>query len=389
MKYDFDKVVERTNTNSVKYDNTAKVFGTKDVIPLWIADMDFKTAQPIIDALKQTAEFGIFGYVLRPDNYFEAACEWKLKRHGWRIDPAACSFSMGVVQAMIGIILTFAKQNPKVLIQPPVYSEFYTVVKRVKGEAVESKLIEKDGEWSIDWDDFEQKLKQVSVFLLCNPQNPTGNVWDKETIQKMVELCDKYGVLMISDEIHSDFVFNDKQFVPSMTVNDLSAKTVISCFSSTKTFNLAGLQACSVVFPNTDMKLRFDDWMNSIAAGRNNSFSVVAMDVCYREGGEWLDQLIPYIYENLKYTASYFQTNIPKLKVKIPDSTYLCWVDCRNLGMEQKELCEFLVKKAGVGLNSGAAFSTDIDGFMRLNIACPRSILEKALLSIKQAVDKL
>lgn len=389
MKYNFDEVISRVNTRCVKYDERIKKFGTDDLIPLWIADMDFKTAQPIIDALKNKAEEGIFGYVSRPESYFEAGCDWQKRRNGWEIDKALCSFSIGVVPAMTVMAEIWCKSGSSILIQPPIYGEFYEIVQNSGNHVITNHLVEKDGKWSIDWEDFEDKIKKVSMFLFCSPHNPLGIVWKKEEIEKIVKLCAKNNVLLISDEIHSDLIFHDKKFIPTATVSELAKKTVVTCFSAIKTFNLAGLQACTVVFPNNKLKNEFDKWWISKDIHRNNSFSSVAMEVAYNEGEEWLTQLLPYISSNFDFVVKYCKENIPKIKTYAPDATYLMWLDCRSLNLSNIELERFMIEKAKLGLSSGTAFDKELSGFMRLNVACPKSVLKQALEQLKKAFDEL
>lgn len=388
MKYNFDEIHPRANTRCAKYDERIKKFGTNDVIPLWIADMDFKTAQPIIDALKAKAEEGIFGYVSRPASYFEAACSWQKKRNNWDINPALCSFSVGVVPAMMAMAELWGKGG-NILIQSPVYGEFYEIVENTGNHLLVNQLIEKDGKWLIDWEDFEEKIKKAKMFLFCNPHNPLGIVWKKEEIERMVKLCAQNKVLFISDEIHSDLIFHGKKFIPTATVSDLAKETVITCFSATKTFNLAGLQACSVVFPNEKLKAEFDKWWFSMDIHRNNSFSSVAMEVAYNKGEEWLEQLLPYLSENFDFVVDFCEKNIPQIKTYAPDATYLMWLDCRALNLNNEDLDKFMIEKAKIGLNSGSAFDRTLNGYMRLNAACPRSVLKQALEQLKKAVDEL
>lgn len=389
MKYNFDEIIPRKNTRCAKYDERIKKFGTEDLIPLWIADMDFRTAQPIIEALKEKAEEGIFGYVSRPNSYFEAACNWKKRRNAWAIDKDLCSFSVGVVPAMTILAEIFCKSGGNILIQPPIYGEFFEIVENSGNHIVVNRLLEKNGKWRIDWEDFENKIKEVSMFLFCNPHNPLGIVWEKEEIEKMVNLCAENNVLMISDEIHSDLIFHNKKFTPACTVNDIARKTVITCFSATKTFNLAGLQACTVVFPNNELKSKFDKWWFAKDIHRNNSFSAVAMEVAFNEGEEWLEQLLPYISNNFDFVVEYCNKYIPKIKTFAPDATYLMWLDCRSLNLSNEELDRFMIEKAKLGLNNGVVFDKELSGFMRLNAACPQSILKKALEQLKKAVDEL
>lgn len=389
MKYNFDEIIDRINNRSSKYDERKKKFGTEDLIPLWVADMDFKTAQPIIDACKKKAEEGIWGYTSRPDSYFEAVKEWEKKRNGWDVDPKLMSWSLGVVPAMSAIINIFSKKGDKVMIQTPVYSEFYDITESLEREVVENQFLEKNGVWSIDFDDFEKNVKTCSIFLLCNPHNPLGIVWKEEELKQMAELCIKHDVLIISDEIHSDLIFNGKKHTPTARISKEISEKVITCVSATKSFNLAGLQASTTIFPNLEMKEKFDKFWNGMDIHRNNAFSSVAMEAAYREGEEWLEQLLDYISGNFEFIKEYCEKNIPKIKPNIPDATYLVWLDCRELEMNNQQLREFMIYKAKIGLNEGCSFGRSLTGFMRLNAACPRGTLEAALKQLKEAVDLL
>lgn len=389
MKYNFDEVIDRSQNRSSKYDERIKKFGTADVIPLWVADMDFRTAQPIIDACVKKAEEGIWGYTSRPDSYFEAVQEWERKRNNWETDPSLMSWSLGVVPAMAGMVKIFSKPGDKILIQTPVYSEFYDITEASNRQVVENQLVEQDGVWTIDFEDFEKKVKECRMFLLCNPHNPLGIVWKPEELKRMAEICIANNVLLISDEIHSDLIFHGKKHTPTATLSDEIAKHIITCVSVTKTFNLAGLQASTTIFPNREMKQAFDTFWGSMDIHRNNAFSSVAMEAAYREGEEWLEQLLEYISGNFDYIKEYCEANIPKIKPNVPDATYLVWLDCRGLGMSNEELRDFMIHKAGIGLNEGYTFGRSLNGYMRLNAACPRATLQKALKQLKDAVDAL
>ncbi len=389
VKYNFDEVIDRRDFNSVKYDERMKKFGTDDVIPLWIADMDFRTAQPIIDAMIKRAEHGIFGYVSKPLSYKEAASEFQLRRHGWKLDPDTMSFAVGIVPAMAELVREFVQPGEKVLIQTPVYPEFYNVVEVWEGrEVVENRLLEKDGWYVIDFVDFEEKLKSgVKLFILCNPHNPIGRIWTKEELVKMGELCLKYNVPVISDEIHGDLELYGNKYTAFGTLSEELKKNTIICFAATKTFNLAGLQACSIVFHRADWKKRFDGFWSGLDIHRNNCFSLVAMEAAWRHGDEWLDQMLEYVGENMRFVKEYLDREIPQIKMTLPQATYLMWLDCRELGMDSKELNEFFVKKAKVGLNNGKDFCRSLDGYMRMNAAHPRYQLKQALEQIKEAVE--
>lgn len=389
MKYDFDEIIDRSNNRAAKYDERVKKFGTNEVIPLWIADMDFRTAQPIIDACKIKAEEGLWGYTSRPDSYFNALQEWEKRRNQWDVDVSMMSWSLGVVPALSAIVKVFSHTGDKILIQTPVYSEFYDITEAWGRVVVENQLIEKNRKWHIDFEDFEKKAKECKIFLLCNPHNPLGIVWEPEELKRMTEICIANDVLMVSDEIHSDLIFHGKKHTPTATLSKEIAKKIITCVSATKTFNLAGLQASTTIFPNEQMKQKFDSFWMNMDIQRNNAFSSVAMEAAYNEGEEWLTQLLAYISENFDFIKKYFDENIPKIKPNVPDATYLVWLDCRELGMSNEELRDFMIHKAGLGLNEGCSFGRSLSGYMRLNAACPRSVLEQALKQLKEAMDKL
>ena len=389
MKYDFDTVIDRSQNRSSKYDERIKKFGTADVIPLWVADMDFRTAQPIIDACRAKAEEGIWGYTSRPASYFEAVQGWEMRRKHWKPDTALMSWSLGVVPAMCAIVKIFSEEGDNVLIQTPVYSEFYDIAEAAGRVVVENALVEEGGKWHIDFDGFERKVKTCKVFLLCNPHNPLGIVWEPDDLRRMAQLCIENGVLLVSDEIHSDLIFHGKHHTPTASLSPEIASKVITCVSATKTFNLAGLQASTTIFPNAEMKAKFDAFWGGMDIHRNNAFSSVAMEAAYREGEEWLEQLLPYISANFDFVRDYCEKYIPRIKPNLPDATYLMWLDCRELGMSNEELRDFFIKKAKLGLNEGYTFGRSLSGYMRLNVACPRSVLEKAMAQLRDAVNAL
>jgi len=389
MKYDFDQIIDRSENLSTKYDERMRVFGTNDVIPLWIADMDFKTAQPIIDALTARAQEGIWGYTARPDSYFEAIANWQKRRNGWEIDRSLMSFSIGVVQTVSACVKLFTPEGGSVLVQSPVYNEFYDMTEAWGRTVLENRFVEENGKWRVDWADFEEKLQSVDMFLLCSPHNPLGIVWTPEELRRMAELCMKYHVVMLSDEIHSDLIFHGKKHTPTATLSPEIANYVITAISGTKTFNLAGLHASTVVFPNRHMKRVFDNFWRCMDIHRNNAFSVTAMEVAFNEGEEWLEQLLPYISDNFDFVVDYCEKRIPKIKTFAPDATYLMWLDCRELGLDNDQLRQFMIEKAGLGLGDGRWYGRGLQGYMRLNAACPRSVLKKALEQLEAAVDSL
>lgn len=389
MVYNFDEIVDRTHNNAAKYDERKKKFGTDDVIPLWIADMDFRVAKPIEDALADKARQGIFGYVSRPEEYWDSLCRWQKRRNNWEIDKSLLSFSSGVVPSLAALVRQFSEEGETILIQTPVYPEFYEVVENADRKVITNRLREKDGAYEIDFEDFEEKLKSgPKAFILCNPQNPVGRSWRREELERMGGLCVKYRVPILSDEIHSDLMLWGSKHTPMAAISPEIAANTITCMAVSKTFNLAGLQASSVIFNNQEERARFEKFWHNLEIHRNNCFSLVASIAAYNEGEEWLDQLIPYLEGNMRFIHDYCEAHIPQIKPNIPECTYLVWLDCRALNKTDEELNEFMVKEAKIGLNAGCDFDRELSGFMRLNAACPRKILEQALEQLKEAVER-
>ena len=389
MRYDFDRIVDRTGTFAAKYDERVKRFGTEDVIPLWIADMDFPTAQPIIDALTRRAQEGIWGYTSRPDSYFEAICAWQQRRNGWTIDPACCSYALGVIPSIGSMVQYMTQPGDRVLVQSPVYGDFFDITADNGRVVVENRLVQgEDGAWHMDRADFLEKIKTVKMFLLCSPHNPLGFVWSREDLEFMVEQCIANHVILISDEIHSDLVFSGRH-IPTASLSPAAAEHVITCISASKTFNMAGLQVSTTVFPNVEMKACFDRFWRNLEIHRNNAFSLIATEVAYRQGEEWLEQLKDYLRENFRFVHDYCAQRIPGIRANLPQATYLMWLDCRQLGMTQEELTRFMIEKAHLGLNSSTGFCPTLEGFMRLNAACPRPVLRRAMEQLEAAVKAL
>ena len=389
MIYDFDTPVDRSENHAAKYDERLKKFGREDVIPLWIADMDFRTAQPVIDALTARAQQGLWGYTARPDSYFDAICDWQRRRNGWEIDRSLLSWSLGVVQSLSAIVKNFTPEGGNVLIQTPVYSEFYDVTEAWDRTVLENPLIEENGRWRVDYDDLERKLRQADLFIFCSPHNPLGILWSREEVERIARLCLKYKVLMVSDEIHADLVFWGGRHTAAAALGDDIAANVITCFSGTKTFNLAGLQASAVVFPNAELKQKFDGFWRKLDIHRNNAFSLTAMEAAFRYGEEWLEQLKTYLEGNFLFIRDYCAANIPEIVPIVPAATYLVWLDCRQLGLDNGQLHDFMINQARLGLNDGNTFGRSLSGYMRLNAACPRCVLARALEQLRAAVDTL
>jgi len=394
MRYNFDEIIPRDGTDCLKYDERDKAFGTKDVLPLWVADMDFRTAQPVVDACVRRAEHGIYGYVAKSESFFDAARGFLLRRHGWEPEQGSIEVVPGVVPSLSELVREFTEPGDSIVMQTPVYPEFYDVIECWPGRrVVENRLlVAEDGSCEMDFDDLEQKLKKgPKLLLLCNPQNPLGRIWRRDELLRLGELCLRYGVPVVSDEIHGDLELFGNHFVSMGTMPEEIRKNTVVCFSATKTFNLAGLQNNCVVFWRKDWQTRFyTNWKN-YEIHRCNAFAMAAMRAAWLEGDEWLDQLCAYLSGNMTFVQSYLQENIPQIKMRLPEITYLAWLDCRGLGFgdDDKALGRFFVEKARVGLSGGEGFQRGTHGFMRLNAACPRSVLETALGQIREAVRTL
>lgn len=389
-QFDFDRVIDRAEWNhAAKFDERDKKFGRADVIPLWVADMDFQTAPCVIDALVSRAKEGIWGYTSRPDSYFEAVRDWQQKRNGWSPDTRLMSHSLGVVPALSVIVRNFTSEGAGVLIQTPVYSEFYDVVQAWDRRVVESPLVYRDGVWQMDFADFEKKLEEVEMFLLCSPHNPVGRVWTQQELVRMLDACFRHNVRVVSDEIHSDLTLFGNRHIPTASISPEAEQSVITCLSASKTFNLAGLQASITLFPDAQQKRVFDDFWMKMDIHRNNAFSLIAVETALRGGEEWLEALKTYLEGNLHFVKDYCDAHIPRIHVDLPQATYLLWLDCRGLCLDHDQLNSFMVEKAGLGLNDGRSFAHGLDGYMRLNAGCSRSVLEQAMRQLKDAVDAL
>lgn len=389
MKYNFNTPIDRSKNFSAKYDELEKKFGRADIIPLWIADMDFIVAEPIIEAIQGRAKQGIFGYTSRPDSYFDAVCSWQKRRNNWDINRALVGFNLGVVPALCTAVKEFSCENDKILFMTPVYSEFFDSVEKWGRIVITSPLKEENGCYEVDFEDFENKLKEgPKMFILCSPHNPVGRVWSREELIKIGELCLKYNVMVISDEIHSDLTLWGNKHIPFASISKEFADNTITFISATKTFNLAGLQASTTIFPNQRVKEKFEGFWQRLDITRNNCFSLVAVEAAYKHGEEWLDELLTYIEGNMIYVKEFLKNNIPQIKAYLPESTYLMWLDCRDLKLDGDQLVSFMINEARLGLGDGRAFGSEA-GFMRLNTACQRETLTKAMNNLKQAVDKL
>lgn len=390
MNYNFDTIIDRSNNFAAKWSEMDKKYGTNDLIPMWVADMDFKAAPCIIDALRNRLEQGIYGYTTRPNSYNESIVNWVSRRFGWNIKSEWLVFSPGVIPAISILIQELTNEGDKIMIQEPVYSPFNSVVKDNKRELVISPLKKlEDGNYVMDYEDIEAKIKDVKIFILCNPHNPVGRVWTKEELKQLGDICIKHNVKVISDEIHSDIIFKGYKHIPFASICKEFEQNSITCMAPTKTFNIAGLQMSQVILPNEDDYKALDSAFARIDIRRNNAFSLVSTEAAYNHGEEWLTDFIDYLEGNMDFAVDYIEKNMPKLKVRKPQGTYLLWVDFSELGLSDDEVAKFLVENAKVALNNGPSFGIGGQGYQRINLACPRSMVEEALTRIKNAIDSL
>ncbi|KGP72057.1 MalY/PatB family protein [Pontibacillus yanchengensis] len=384
----FNQVIDRMNTRSVKWDLTESLFKNDQVLPMWVADMDFQTPKAVTDAIAERAAHGIFGYTITDEKIHQSIQNWLSTQHDWDIDTKWLSFSPGVVPSLHTMIEALTDKEDPILIQTPVYPPFYDVIKKHERTIVKNPLQQQDGKYEIDFNDFEEKLKQgVKAFILCNPHNPVGRVWTKEELQKMADLCLKHDVLIFSDEIHADLVFPGHKHIPIASLSDDIAEATITCLSPTKTFNLAGLQVSYIVTPNAGYRKKINDQFGLQGIKMLNTLGITALEAAYDHGDEWLEELIGVLDDHKKYLIDTIHSHTDKVQVVEPEGTYLVWLDCRGLGLSHEELKTFMQEKAKVGLNDGASFGEEGEGFMRINIACPRPILEDGVHRILEAID--
>lgn len=386
----FNEVISRKNTRSVKWDMAGKVFQSEDVLPMWVADMDFQAPKEVNEALIKRAEHGIYGYTVIDDDVKNAVVNWLSDRHQWTIQPEWLTFSPGVVSSLHMAIEAFTEPGDKILIQTPVYTPFYTVIKAHGREMVKNPLIEKDQYFTIDFDDFEEKLKTgVKAFILCSPHNPVGRVWKKEELEEIARLCLKYDVMIFSDEIHADLVFPGEKHTPIASLSDEVLENTITCMAPSKTFNLAGLEASYVIAADAEKRKKLKkQFLKSGYNGLLNTMANTALEAAYTYGKPWLEELMQLLESHKNYVTEQLEAET-NLKVTRSEGTYLLWLDCTGLGLSGKELKQFMIEKAKVGLNAGLDYGEEGEQYMRMNIACPRATLEEGVNRIIDAVKNI
>ena len=380
----FDEVINRRNTGCAKWDMTKE-----GELPMWVADMDFQTAPQITNALIERAKHGVFGYALKGDEWYEAYKNWWSTRHHFNIEKEWLMFCTGVIPALSSIVRKLTTPAENVVVMTPVYNHFFSSILNNGRNVLESKLKYENGEFDIDFKDLEEKLSnpQTTMMILCNPHNPIGKIWNKATLEKIGNMCCENHVIVVSDEIHCDIVEPEKEYIPFASISEKCKNNSITCVSPTKTFNIAGLQTAAILVPDEGLRNRVNRAINTDEVAEPNVFAAIAPVVAYNEGGEWLDELNKYLWENRKFAENFIKENIKGVFPIKAEATYLMWVDCTSVSTNSKELCDFVREKTGLFVTSGDVYR-NADGFMRVNIACHRSVLEDGLNRLKTGIEQ-
>lgn len=388
-QYNFDEVIDRQGTNCVKVDRLEEIFGQKDLISLWVADMDFRTPDFIVEAVKKRCSHEIFGYTFASDEYYNSIINWVADKHQWQIEKEWLSYIPGIVKGIGFVTDCFTKPGDKVIIQPPVYHPFRLVPEAMGRIVVDNPLREVNGVYQMDFEQLESIIDEdCKLLILCSPHNPGGMVWDKETLRKLADICKKHDLLVVSDEIHAEMVYPGFTHYPFSSVSEAAAQCSITFMAPSKTFNIAGIVTSYAIVPNDILREKFYSFLEARELGAGTIFAHEATRAAYLHGKEWLRQMIEYVSGNLSFVENYLQENIPDITVYRPQASFLVWLDCRKLQLSQQALVSLFVEKAGLALNDGTIFGAGGEGYMRLNIGCSRSLLEKALNQLKIALSK-
>ena len=390
MQYDFDTPIDRTHTWSIKHDFKKENGKADDILPLWVADMDFRSPDSVVEALKKAVDHGIFGYSRADESYFDAVAAWYQKRHHLTLQPEWMTCTPGIVFALSIAVRAFTQEGDAVLIQPPVYHPFSRAILRNKRTLVENPLVLKDGHYEMDLEDLEQKVldEHVKLMILCNPHNPVGRVWTREELTALADICLRHHVYVISDEIHGDFVWQGHEPTPYASISEEACLHSMMCTAPSKTFNLAGMATSNLFIPDPEMRRKFRSELLDVGQENMNRLGLFACRAAYEGGGEWLDQLIGYLAGNLALVRDFCKNRVPQIQLVEPEGTYLAWLDCRELGMTDDELMAFFSDEAKVWLDPGTHSGEQGSGFMRFNLGSSRSVIAQALDQIEAAWKK-
>ena len=383
----FDKIIDRKGTSCVKHDRTLKEFGTNDLIPMWVADMDLASPDFVLDAIKKRCDHGILGYTMIPKGWYLSICSWLKRRYDWEVDSKDLGFIPGIVSGIALAIQCFTKPGDKVLIQTPVYPPFMYLPKNNGREVVINQLVYDNATYSIDFDDFEKKASSgCKMFILCSPHNPGGRVWSSNELKRMAEICLSHGLIIVSDEIHADLTLPGFKHYPAASLNTEIANNVITLMAPSKTFNIPGLSSSFYIIHDIKLRNQFQKFLETAELSNGNIFAITAAMAAYENGDEWLDLLTKYLLKNVQYVDKFLKDNIPSISASLPQASFLIWLDCKRLNLSDAELNRFFIQKAKLGLNSGISFGPGGEGFMRMNIGCPAETVEKAMAQLKTAV---
>lgn len=383
MQYNFSKLTNRFNTNSLKWDVN------NNELPMWVADMDFETAPEIREAIRKKVDFGIYGYTIIPDEYYLSISNWWERRHNFKIEKEWILFCTGVVPAISSIVRKMTREGDNVLVQAPVYNIFYNSIVNNNRKVLSSDLCFDGKEYSIDYEDLERKLSDpaTTLMILCNPHNPIGKVWSKETLKKIGELCIKYNVLVVSDEIHCDLTYGNS-YTPFASISPEIAQNSITCIAPTKTFNLAGVQSSNIIVPNDEIRRMVNRGINTDEVAEPNAFAIEATIAAFTKGEPWLNELIEYLAQNKRVVQKFIHNELPSLNLIHSDATYLLWIDCSSITKDSLDFCKFIRKETGLYVSSGHVYGSNGGHFIRMNIACQRERVEDGLSRLKVGVDK-
>lgn len=382
IKYDFDKKVVREGTSCLKYDRRDVIFNNADVIPMWVADMDFETPDFVRFAMIERAMHPIFGYTFRDDSYYEAMIGWLQRRHNWKVEQDWILYTPGVVPALHLAVNALTEKGDKIILQPPVYFPFFSVVKNHERTLVENPLLNSNGAYRIDFDLLAKQAKDAKMLILCNPHNPVGRSWTVEELNKIANICLENNIIVVSDEIHNDLVLPPHRHQVFANLSEEVANITLTAHAASKTFNLAGLSSASMIISNPELRERYQEALTALHLQVGNVFGFEAFKAAFQQGDAWLDQLISYVQKNIDYAVDYLNQKLPKIKVRKPEATYLLWLDFSEYGLSEEELSKLLVDKAGLGLNKGRMYGQGGENHMRMNMACP-------LDTVKVAVERL
>jgi len=390
MKWNFDEEVVREGTFCVKYDLRKQVFGSADLIPMWVADMDFRTPDFIINALRKRLSHELMGYTFHPREYFSSIAGWLRERHGWEVPEDWICFCPGIVPALNLCTLAFTRPGDSIVIQPPVYTPFFDAVENHGRYLILNQLVFSDGKWRMDLKSLRRVITpDTRMIIISNPHNPVGRSWNSDELSELADICLENNTLILSDEIHCDLVLPGYRHTPLAGISSKTSGITVTCLAPSKTFNVAGLSTSSVVISNPVLRKYFKSKIEHLHIGNGNIFGTVSSVAAYSEGREWLSELLDYIEGNISYVIKYCSEHIPEIVPVRPEATYLIWLDCRKLGMTGKEMEEFFVRKAGVGLNEGSAFGPGGEGFMRMNLGTTRRKVTQAMEQIRNAVEQI